>query len=153
MPATVEVVITDRGQLAILGARLKVAGAVGLRRELLKGIREAAKPLIEDARAAALEELPKAGGLNERIASDPMSVRTRLTGSNVGVRIVTTTTDTRGADRGRLRHPTFGHRDRWVTQAIRPGWFTDTLSREAPKVTPAIIAAMEVVAEALTVPV
>jgi len=146
-----DIVITGVEQLAALGVRLKVAGAKDLRRELLAGLRVAAKPLVADARAAATAQLPKRGGLNARVAKDPILIRNRLTGSGVGVRIVTTTSDTRGANRGTWRHPVF-KTGAWVEQTYAPakGWFDDTLTKAAPAARVQILAAMESVALKIT---
>lgn len=144
--------ITGGDQLAALGARLKAAGEGGLRRELLGGIRTGVKPLIQDVRVVAREVLPHHGGLNERVANDPMQVRTRLTGGSVGVRITTTTTDTRGANRGVIRHQVFGHNDRWVSQpyARAKGYFDNTIAAGAPKIQKALLGVMSKVAIELT---
>lgn len=148
--------VAGNAQLRLLGLKFQAAGAGGLRRNLLAGIRAGAKPLVDDVRAAAREDLPKKGGLAAIVAESPIAVRTRLTGPSVGVRIVNTRkgVDTAagksirfGTDTGRLRHPVFGHRDRWVTQQLRhPGWFTETLAHRAPETTPFVLAAMEVTA-------
>lgn len=144
-------------QLAEIGAALKAASDGGvLRRELLAGIRKGAKPLVEEVRQAAREKLPKAGGLNERVADSPIAVRTRLSGRTAGVRIVNTRKGTDqggsgvrfGTDTGRLRHPVFGRQGAWVTQQIaNPGWFTATLNAHAKDVTPEVLAAMKIAAE------
>jgi hypothetical protein len=142
------------GQLELLGLRLKAAGATGLRRNLLAGIRAGAKPLVADVRAAALAQLPKSGGLNEYVASSPIAVRTRLSGPSVGVRIVNTKKGAGsggiadfGSDRGAVRHPVFGHKDRkWAVTKVTPGWFTKTLEDKSPGVAPDVFAAMELTA-------
>lgn len=130
-----DVEILGLQQLTRLGLALKATGAGGLRRELLSGLRAAAKPMVKEARAAAMDRLPKAGGLNVRVAGEPILIRNRLTGTGVGVRIVTTTTDTRGPNKGVIRHPVFGHKDRWVTQQDprAKGWFDDTLAKAQPE--------------------
>jgi len=139
-----DVEILGLQQLTRLGLALKSTGEGGLRRELLKGLREAAKPMVREAKQAARDRLPKAGGLNTRVAGEPILIRNRLTGANVGVRIVTTTTDTRGPNRGVIRHPVFGHMDRWVTQPYpaAKGWFDQTLERAQPEATKAIAEAV-----------
>jgi hypothetical protein len=147
--------IRGREQLAGLGKRLKTAGdpARGLRMELLRGIRAAAVPAVKDAHEAARSMLPKAGGLNERVAKEPISVRTRLTGASVGVRITTTATDTRGANRGTWRHPVFG---KWLpkmpAQVYEPakGWYDDTLEKHRPEVTTLVLMSMRLTAEKIT---
>lgn len=135
-------------QLRALGAKLQAAGAGGLRRELLTGIRQGGAPLVEDVREAARTILPHGGGLNEYVANSPIAVRTRLTGA-VGIRIVNTKsgaskggTASFGSDTGRVRHPVFGHMDRWATTNVTPGWFSKTLERKAPETEPFVLAAM-----------
>lgn len=155
-----EMVITGQQQLRDLGLRLKAGADTGLlRRELLKGIRAAAGPLVADVRQAARERLPKGGGLNEWVADSPIAVRTRLTGVSAGVRIVNTSkvpdgkrggTADFGSDRGKVRHPVFGHKDRWAVTNVEPGWFSKTLEEKAPQVTPEVVAAMERTSRALT---
>lgn len=143
---TDELVIVGLEQLAVIGARLQLAGNVTLRRELLHGLRAAAKPMVQEAHQAARDQLPKRGGLNERVARAPILVRNRLSGGpQVGVRLVTTATDTRTTNEGRWRHPVFGHRDRWVDQSYGPaqGWFSETLARAAPEARKQILAAIE----------
>jgi hypothetical protein len=145
---------TSGVELKALGVRLQAAGNGGLRRNLLAGIRAGAAPLVGDVRQAALEKLPKSGGLAEFVASSPIAVRTRLTGL-VGVRIVNTRAGARkggqtdfGTDRGHVRHPTFGRpgKNSWVGQNVTPGWFSKTLEERSPETTPLVLAAMEATA-------
>lgn len=152
-------------QLQALGRRLKVLGAAGnigaaqglgqgfgagktLRAQLLAGIRSAAKPLVEEARKAAREQLPRAGGLNDSVANSQIRVATRLAGPRVGVRITNRSHGGKGANRGQISHPVFGHRDRWVkqTDAAAVGWFDQTLRYHAPAAMVPIRASMEIIA-------
>jgi hypothetical protein len=142
-----DVKVGGANQLAALTRRLKAAGAGGLKRDLLRGLREGTKPMVEAARASALENLPKHGGLNQVVASSKIAVRTRTSGGNPGVRVVALSKHNIAAmDRGRLRHPTYGH-EPWVTQQIRPGWWTDALMSEAPTVRRALLAVLHETAE------
>jgi hypothetical protein len=129
--------LTGANQLADLAKDLKSVGDKDLRKELLKGLRNAAKPLAKEvAPRVAREGLPKHGGLNEFVASSKFGVRTRTTGQGAGVRIVGKkgTHDLAAMDRGRLRHPVWKraserHRSAvWVTQLIEPGWWTKGMS-------------------------
>lgn len=129
--------------LKALQRKLKAIDRRDLRRELNKGLREGAKPLIGEARSAARSELPQRGGLAERVASRPMAISATTT----GVRIRVKGMDARSTERGRLRHPVYGNREVWVTQAIKPGWFTDRMRAKAPGVRPDLIRAMDRVAE------
>ena len=155
-------------QLKSLGLRLKALGVAGdigaaqglgqgfgagrtLRAQLLAGIRAAATPAVQKARQAALNELPKRGGLNVLVAKSQIRVATRLTGPKVGVRITDRGAGGRGTNRGRIRHPVFGRNGTWVTQQLSSsGWFDETLAGEKDAVLPKIAAAMEIVAAEAT---
>lgn len=132
-------------ELAELSRELKEAGDRGLRREVLGGLRQGAKPLIVAARDAARDELPAHGGLNEWVASATFGVRTLLN-ANPRVRIVATKKgkhhDLRAIDDGRLRHPTFG-RPPWVVQPITPHVVTGAMEREADAVREVLAGAIE----------
>lgn len=121
-----DIVIVGADQLAAVTKRLKAAGeqGKGLRKQLLKEIRLAAKPLVQDVRQSAMDTLPASGGLNRQIRKG-IGVRTRAAGKSVGVRIVAKNRYAiKSMDKGRLRHPVFGNRDVWVAQSVPPGWFT-----------------------------
>lgn len=143
----IELQVQGAENLARLAKELKVAGEGELRKELLRGIREAAKPMLAEVKEAARENLPKHGGLNNAVAASKLAVRTRAAGASAGVRVVGPRY--RGADRGRLRHPTFGH-DPWTTQQVKPGWFTETLQHHAPDVRAHLVEAIEDIARRLT---
>ncbi len=129
--------------LKALQRKLKALDAKDWRRELNKGLREGAKPLVQDARDAARDYLPRAGGFNELVASRVTSISV----TQGGVRIRVKGMDARSANRGRLRHPVFGNKENWVNQSIPPNYFTDRMRREAPKVRPDLIKAMDRIAE------
>lgn len=153
-------------QLQALGLRLKQLGSVQnalasseltdlgrgltLRSQLLAGIRVGTKPAIQATRDAARANLPKHGGLNEKIATTQITTATRLTGPRVGVRIGVTKGRTRsgkayGANKGLIKHPVFG-KGKWVDQKVPAGWFDETLKTKTPQVAVSIQAAMERVA-------
>jgi hypothetical protein len=116
---------------------LKAAGEKQIRKNLHAGVRTAARPLIPKARRAALVELPKRGGLNKRVAGSPMRTQVMTGRNRYGVRIVVVGKRGAGAratNRGVIRHPVFGNRDRWVNQRVPKGWFDDTMRREAPAI-------------------
>lgn len=119
-------------ELPLLAARLKAAGMVGVRREMVAGLRRAAKPLIPDMRESARQSLPRAGGLNETVAQQPIrtSVRTGARTAGVSIRAQWTRTD-----RGSWRHPVFGNRDAWVTQTYRPAdqWYEHGAEKGTPE--------------------
>jgi hypothetical protein len=140
-------------ELAGIAARLKATGNRGLRLELLRGLKAGAKPLIPDVRAAALEKLPRAGGLNEQVAGQKISVSVRTGARTASVRLTTTAPDTAQTDQGFVRHPTWGRRGKgdWRQQPIphAAGWWSDTLARDAPKVTAALMRVLNETAAAI----
>jgi hypothetical protein len=133
-------------QFLKLSKALKNAGRTELRKELHKGIRQAARPLIPAARAEALRRLPKSGGLAAQVAKEPARVQQR-TGSDPGVRIVIGRNrgGARAANRGVIRHPVFGNREVWVDQRVQPGWFDDSMKASAPEIRRGIERAMDAV--------
>lgn len=153
-------VVNGSAQLRALALRLKAA-PTELRVQLPRGLRVAASPLIADVKAAARDKLPRAGGLNEQVAGQRVSVSVRTGARTAGVRLTTTAPDTQQTDSGYVRHPVFARRregpvqkgksrvrgtgETWVRQEIpnATGWWSQTLADDAPKVTPAILAVME----------
>jgi hypothetical protein len=139
-------------ELAGIAARLKAEGARGLRLQLLRGLKAAAAPLIDDVHEAARRQLPKSGGLNERVAAQKVKVSIRTGARIAGVRLTTSQLDTKETDQGYVRHPTFGRRgpaDWKQTDApAARGWWSETLAHAAPKATPELLKVMtEVSAE------
>lgn len=138
-----------------VGAAEGLGPGRSLRAQLLAAIRAGTKPAVEATRQAARNELPKAGGLNEYVATSLIGSYTRLTGPRVGVRIGVRkgpgSHKAWGANIGIVRHPVFGHRDRkWGETRVTPGWFDHTLSVATPGMAAVVTKAMELVAEELT---
>jgi hypothetical protein len=120
--------------LALLGRRLKDVGRGDLRRELLRGIRTAGREALPDVRQSAYRTLPRRGGLAERVGKQAYSVQTRLSLGNASVRLVGRgMKELRDIDSGRLRHPVWGDRSRWVQQEVTPGFWSKPLQRRRPK--------------------
>jgi hypothetical protein len=102
-------------------------------RELGKDVRTLLPPVRKAVRARALEILPKTGGLGAWVAESRVTLAIRISGRQVGVVIkagrdsIKGRSDMDAVDRGRVRHPTWGHRGKgqWQTQSVTPGWFTD----------------------------
>jgi hypothetical protein len=138
-------------QLAGLSARLKLAGEMGVRREMLAGLRAAAKTVIPHIQEEGRESLPKSGGMNEYMAAKKPSVRIRTTGRQAGVSI---RYKGKGSysDEGGWRHPPFGHRDRkWSN--TKSGAAVRWYERGAEKGTPEATAVMAGVLKAVAVQV
>jgi hypothetical protein len=127
-----------------LSKALKRAGETQLRKELHKAVQSAAKPLIPKMREAARANLPKHGGLNERIAKKPYRVQARTGANTAGVRIVGTKVDPRINNQGRIAHPVFGRPGSTVVQIVPEarGYFDETLSKGAAPTREAVVKAM-----------
>lgn len=137
-----------------LSKALKHSGRTELRKELNKGLKKAAVPLIKNARVEAIQRLPARGGLNRLVAKTPTRVQVRTGADSAGVRIVVVKSNSgaRRANRGVLRHPVFADssQDRsdwtWVDQPVEPGWFDDPMREGAPVVRGELEQSMETVA-------
>lgn len=144
--------------MAALARDLKAAGEKGLTKELRSGLQRSIRPLKEAAREGALEALPKSGGLAAEVAASGFSGRVSLLGRNPSVKIEGKGKenaqgqrhDLKAMDRGRIRHPRFGHRhSRWYTQLVRPGWFSMTLESKSDRVHVELLKAAQAVADKL----
>lgn len=147
MPADFEV----RGaeQFLALSKALKAAGQTEMRKEMNAELRKAAKPLIQDTRSAALQTLPKRGGLAALVAREPQRVQIRTGTKTAGMRIVVGRRrgGAQATNRGQVRHPVFGNSKAYVNQQVPSGWFDDTLAGSGPKVRPYVEAALNHVAQ------
>ncbi|MCX6399236.1 MAG: hypothetical protein NTX33_04795 [Propionibacteriales bacterium] len=144
-----EIEVRGAHDLEALAKRLKSADdGKELRKQLLREIRQSAKPVIGKVKASARDKLPSRGGLADSVARSRIGVRTRVSGKNAGVRIEAKNgIDVRSLDRGRLRHPVFGNRNNWVNQEVEPGWFSEPLTESLPHVRRGVIDAMDAVAK------
>ena len=137
-------------QLHAIAVHLKEAGERDLRLALTRGLKTGAAPLIPLVNDAAIRQLPKTGGLNKQVASQRITVSVRTSAKTAGVRLTTKAPDTAQTDAGYVRHPTFGRRGKgqWKTQPIpaAKGWWSKTLRKAAPVVTPALLRVMRDIA-------
>lgn len=117
---------------------LKAAGDGQLRRDLLRGIRESVKPGIPEVRASAASTLPKRGGLADRVAGQQYAVRTSLAAGRVSV-LGKGMKELIDIDKGKLRHPLFGNREKWIGQSVEPGFFTKPLEARGPSIRTAVL--------------
>jgi hypothetical protein len=133
-------------EIAAIGKRLKEMGGIEHRKFLLAGIREGVKTAIPDAKQSAIDELPGAGvGFDATVAASKFAARSRLSGSYASIKLVATSSSLieEVNRRGRLRHPVFGNRSKWVNQAVPEGWFDNPMEAQSPKIQREIEAVME----------
>jgi len=146
--------------LQVLGARLKEAGAGGLRNDLNKAIHDAADPVLPQIRSQLPDYLPDRYAAVLEPDLDLRVGASAGAGRSAGARITATTRGLGGVRRRRLRrleaglleHPLFGDRERWFpqTDGVAPGFFAGPIEREQPRIRQAVIDAMARVAHELT---
>jgi hypothetical protein len=105
--------------------------SVGLRKEMPKALRRAAKPMVLAIRAEAVASLPSGGGLGEYVAAAAISTVVKTGADNTTLQLRGRRKQTRDGGkqvdlpaiaRGLLRHLTYGRRP-WVTQQVQPGFW------------------------------
>jgi hypothetical protein len=151
VPPRVTVTVRTSGEqkLARVGNAIKASGDKDLQRALRRGMQRSVKPLKAAAPYGALSRLPHRGGLAERVAASKFGARVTTSGSRVGVRITGAGSyNLRRMDDGVIRHRVFGS-DTWVSQPVKPGWFSDYEERKAPEVRDNIDRELDVLAARL----
>ena len=112
-----------------------------IRLEYTRTVRAIAKPLGQQVLEAGAEKLPHKGGLSDRVAAAKVLVSATQMRAVVSLKTAEGY-DLRAMNRGRLRHPTYGHKP-WVSQDIEPGVFTAAFEERAPVARAALLAAGE----------
>jgi hypothetical protein len=149
------VIGADERQLVAVAKALRAAKD----KELTKAMRLATNAAVEPAKDAIRKgvgqagRVPRRGGLAAVIAGAKFRVQ-RLGGKAPGIVLIMRRAkqdgggviDLKRMNAGRLRHPTWGNRDKWVTQTIPSGWFEACLEPVKPQVTDAMRAAVQDVA-------
>jgi hypothetical protein len=138
-----------------LSKRLKEVGGTGkgsLRNEMNTALKKVVKPVVPKVKEAARAKLPKAGGLNERVAKRTPKVVTATGVKTAGIRIQDKTTDPR-INQGRIFHPVFGRRPGVVQRFPRAGgYFDKTIERQAPAVRNDVVEVLADFAQRITRP-
>lgn len=124
----IDIKLDDAGQFARLARELHVLADVRLTREVEKSLDRLGEPLKAAVRKSALDTLPRRGGLAGATAAARLTVRV-TPGRSPSLRLTASARrlNLQRLDAGRIRHPVFGNRDRWVPQTIRPRWWTSVV--------------------------
>lgn len=163
--------IVGTGQLIDLSRRLKAASGPRLRQNMQRRIRRAAEPLHRDMQQT-IRTLPitsqarKAGSRGgpsptTRPLRDTIAAAVRIsvrTSSNPGARVwadrSALPSDLQGMaaalNEGRIRHPVFGNRRRWVQQNTTPLWWDKTVARHTPRMQAEVARVLDDVRQSLT---
>ncbi len=148
-----DISITGAEKFAEVAKALKQVADKELSKELYAGLNRSTKMLRADAKQAAGRQLPQRGGLARRVETKARLSTRRRTGRDAGIRIVATgkVTQLKQMDEGKVRHPVYGHRNRWVGQNIprAEGWFTETMNEGAPEVRKELVKVLDDIARKL----
>lgn len=106
------------------------------RRELFRALNSVAKPLRQKVIDSIGNFMPSGYA---PVLSKSYSQRTQIrTGRDPSVRLIGSSRGkrrrTRRLEEGKLSHPVFGNRKVWVTQQIKPGFFSEPIAGEADQV-------------------
>jgi hypothetical protein len=146
--------IDGADKLHELARVLKVAGEKDLRRQVLRNLTRAMKPVRVEAKRSLVETMPKRGGLARAKARQVrFRTSTRTGASTAGVRLLATGGQVRRIDReGQFRHPVFNRHDvPWESQRVNAGWFTRPTRAAAPQVRAEVERALNDVARQIEV--
>ncbi len=150
---TREVRILNTGSLLELQRRLRAAGGENIRASMQRRIRRAAEPLKADLQSVMLGLDIRSQGRSTRPGGPSPNGRPLRSTIADAIRISVRTGGNPGAtvwvdkgrmppdmkniparlNEGRLRHPVFGNRRRWVNQYASPPWWDTTVRRHRPR--------------------
>lgn len=123
-----------------LRRQMEKAGQGDLRAELSASLRQAAVPLARAVDEAIPQYLPRRGGLAREVQGMTIEPVVGVTASTVRLKLRGRSEgrDVRRMDAGTVRHPVYGNRSTWVSQPVKPGFWTKTLAKQGSKVRKAI---------------
>lgn len=124
-------------QLRASAARLKAAGATGVKTAMVRQLRAAAKPVAADIQQSARDSLPRKGGMNTYVAAKKPTISVRTVGRQAGVRIKYSGPG-RYSNQSGWRHPVFaprGSKKKWATTDFpsAEGWWERGGEKSTPR--------------------
>jgi hypothetical protein len=148
----VDIRITGTSELARVQHRLKLVGDTGLGKQMGKQLRAAVAEFAPAARKEALAAMPSGYGPTlSRSLNFRLRVRDTAYTSDVRIRVTgkgrKELRDVPRLNRGRLRHPLFGNRNRWYDQRVRPGFVDRPADRLLPDAAKRMQAVIDYVAD------
>jgi hypothetical protein len=143
----VDVQIGGGKELQEFAKRLEAAAGRGAVLEALAGTMTEALPSVQAAVAGGASRLPHGGGLAELVATTQVLVRLTKSQDSFSARFVAGTNaiaDPSAMNRGRVRHPVYGHAPNKIfIQLVPPGFFTEPIKELAPEIRAKLLKAVE----------
>lgn len=150
---TRDVRLLNTGSLLELQRRLRAAGGENIRSSMQRRIRRAAEPLRDDLQSTMRGLDIRSQGRSGRPGGPSADTRPLRATIADAIRISVRISGNPGAtvwidkgrmppdyenipgqlNNGRLRHPVFGNRRRWVNQYASPPWWDTTVRRHTPR--------------------
>ncbi|WP_326808179.1 hypothetical protein OHB04_22840 [Streptomyces sp. NBC_01775] len=142
------------GQLLEMQRRLRAAGNESLRASMQRRVRRAAEPLKSDLQSAIRHVPISSPGRSTRrggpspttrplraTLAEALRISVRTSAGSAGARVwvdkVLLPPDLRNMpdtiNSGRIRHPVYGNRRRWVTQTAPPLWWDRAVRNHTPR--------------------
>lgn len=118
----------DASEYKALVQRLRAADR-SVQTSLRRRLREAGKPLADAVIQEGPEGLPEGGGLADFLRSAKGGLS--MTATRLQIRLSYGKHDLAAVNRGRLRHPVFGHRRTWVNQSVAAGTYDKAIEKHA----------------------
>lgn len=144
--------VEDGGRaLQRLGQEFHRQSGTAMRKRFFDGIQDAVRPTAEQhIPQSALSTLPRRGGLAAKIARLKVETTAQLQASTIAVRLKpgSGSRQVGQINDGTVRHPVF-RRGAWVTQSVRPGFFSRPIEADAPQFRKSIQQVMQDVANDL----
>lgn len=151
---TVEVDLEGADKLKEVVRALRQLGDKEFSREFYRRTNRILKPVKSAVKASPPSFLPRRGGLAAEVASSVKVSSSRKTGRRPGLSITASSNSRSGGERdleslnrGRLRHPLFGHRGHWFDQSVKPGWFDDPIVEQAPGIRQELVQVLDEMAQ------
>lgn len=162
--------ITGTGTLLELQRKLRAAGHENIRQSMQRRIRHAGEPLRDDLRDAITGlSISSQGGSGRGGGPSPTTRPLRRTIA-AAIRISVRTTGNPGArvwidkallppdlwempgviNRGKIRHPVYGNKSKWVNQTATPLWWDKTVISHRPRIEREVARVLDDVRQKLT---
>lgn len=151
MATTVSFSVTGANRAHVLGKRLKAIGEKELNAELRKGVNRGARQIPRAVKAGVGEFMPS-GYAPVLRAALRFKTKNQAAGLTIQAMAKGNPRDRKvtALNKGTLRHPVFGNREKWVAQSIRPGFFDQPAEQQRAAVRAELERVLDDIAKKIT---